>query len=175
MSKRTASEAQTHTKRKRKKNGVSKSCSVLEPVPHTVPMATSSRLMPVFHTNAEDPSSVRRSTVPVLSKPQSQRVLTETDGGDFSTVLPTPVRSKRRRKRGNDSVSRHIMQATDRVRHAQLLSPFDRRRWRCGFYFGQRYWKNLRVTTAFRSTHPHLNVLVVSMNWERTDASTVLL
>lgn len=108
MSKRVASETQAYTKRKRKKNGISKSSSVLELTTYTP--RNSSQFMRVLHTNVEDPSSVRRSAVPRQPKPENKQVPTETYEEDFATSAPVPEQPKRRQE--NDSVSGHMTWAT---------------------------------------------------------------
>ena len=84
---------------------MSVSCSVLEladDAPGTFP------LMPVWHTNVEDPTSVRRSTVPVLPEPQLQDVpMVETGGEEFVATVPvvSSVPKGPKRKQRNDGVS----------------------------------------------------------------------
>lgn len=62
MSKRVSSEGQFHKKRKHKKNGVSTSSLLLDPVDAP---PSKSRLMWVLHMNIEDLHTVRRSTIPI--------------------------------------------------------------------------------------------------------------
>jgi len=63
--------------------------------------------MQILHMNVEDPCTVRRSVVAVLSEPQDSGEGAEAEWEDLPAPAaapnPTPVRPKRRR--GNDSVS----------------------------------------------------------------------
>lgn len=63
--------------------------------------------MRVWHTNAEDPTSTRRSTVPILPKPPSQDVPVETEGEESWVDIPDvdSIPQRPRRKQANDSVS----------------------------------------------------------------------
>lgn len=71
------------------------------------------RLMPVWHTNVEDPTSVRRSTIPVLPEPPLQDVpMVETEGEDFVATVPVvdSVPKRPKRKQG-DGVSSNLTRA----------------------------------------------------------------
>ena len=109
MSKRGHGESQAHTKRKRKRNGVSTQSSILVPV--DTPPPKTSKVMQVLHTNLEDPHTVRRSTVPISRGHQGQESNTKAlgddiGGDDFVAAAPAASRTTRpKRKRRNDSVS----------------------------------------------------------------------
>lgn len=109
MSKRGTGDTGTFKKRKRKRNGVSFSSSVLDPVDTPPPKP---RLMRVWHTNVEDPSMSRRSVVPIPPEPQLEgprleevdpRV--EGEGSEVTESTSIPVLVQPKRKRGNNSVS----------------------------------------------------------------------
>jgi len=104
MSKRDAS-GSTFKTRKRRKNGVSSSSSVLDAF-DTVP--SKPRFMRVWHTNTTDPTTSRQSVVQISSEPHVEEANTESieeTSGTFTPPVNTiPARPKR--KRGNDSVSR---------------------------------------------------------------------
>ena len=137
MSKRASSRNDLFKKRKRKKNGMSASSSVLE-----LPDSPSNepQLMSIWHTNVEDPTSVRRSKVPVSSEPPSQGSPMET--GEEGFVVPAPVVGSvpvpPKRKQKNDSVSFHVIQMTRPSQQISLLTSFNRRRWRHGLCSGRR-------------------------------------
>jgi hypothetical protein len=104
MSKRGPDGTRALKTRKRRKNGISTSSSVLDPV-DTPP--DKPQVMRIWNTNAEDPTTSRQSTVPIPSEPQIKEQNTEAGGGDFEAIAPAsraiPVKSKRRTV--NDSVS----------------------------------------------------------------------
>lgn len=111
MSQRLASKPHIYGKRKRKKNGVSVSRSVLERVSAT---PINLPVMPVWNTNVEDPTSVRRSTVPVLPELLLQDIpVAETEGEEFVTVpVVDSIPRRPKRKQGNNSVSCNATRAT---------------------------------------------------------------
>ena len=104
MSKRGPGGTRVLNTRKRRKNGVSTSSSVLDLVdtPSDIP-----QVMRVWHTNAEDPTTSRQSAVLIPSEPQIKEQNTEAGGGDFEAIAPVsrtvPVKPKRRL--ANNSVS----------------------------------------------------------------------
>jgi hypothetical protein len=102
MLKRGAHEA-TLSKRKRRRNGVSASSSILD-IADTQP--GQSHLMRFWHTNAEDPATSRLSEVPIPSKPQIEEANIENMEENFSYVASAAkkTRARPKRKRGNDSV-----------------------------------------------------------------------
>jgi hypothetical protein len=102
MSKRGTRET-TLSKRKRRKNGLSASSSVLGVV-ETPP--SQPHLMRVWQTNTEDLSTSRLSQVPIPSKPQIEEASTETIGEDVNGIAPAvkKARVRPKRRRGNDSV-----------------------------------------------------------------------
>ena len=92
---------------------MSVSSSVLELADDTP--RTTFPLMPVWHTNVEDPTSVRRSTVPVLPKPQLQDVpMAETAGEDFfaTATVVSSVPQRPKRKQRSNGVSCGVTRAT---------------------------------------------------------------
>ena len=135
MLKRGASSTNTFKKRKRKRNGISTSSSILDPVDTEKP-----QLMSVWHTNAEDLSTSRQSMVqvpfePQIEGPQVEGTYSEVAGEDFEVIAPTrrkvPVQPKR--KRGNDSVSSSSSDPTA----SDIFTPSNRRRWRRGSHIGR--------------------------------------
>ena len=106
MSKRGASET-TYNKRKRKKNGISSSTSLLGR-PVNAPPSKPKKSLRAWHANVEDPCTIRRSVIPIPSGRQDQGAeATEAGIEDFvgaSPVLESGPK-KPKRKRGNDSVS----------------------------------------------------------------------
>ena len=106
MLKRGASET-TFNKRKRKKNGISSSTSLLGRPVNPQP-GKPKKSMRAWHTNVEDPCTIRRSAVPIPCEPQDwEAEVTEAGGEDFVAAVPASesVPKKPKRKRGNDSVS----------------------------------------------------------------------
>lgn len=168
MLKRASSGANGYKKRKRKKNGVSTSSSVLELLDNP---PNKLRFMPVWHTNVEDPTSLRRSAVPIPSEPPIQEAL-ETEQEDFvatvSVVSSAPGLSNREKR--NNSVSCNPMQMTDRFQRISPLTFLNRQGRSHGFRFGQQSWMNSCVTTVFQNTCPRPNVPIVPMSWEFTGA-----
>ena len=125
MSKRGASET-SYNKRKRKKNGISSSTSLLGG-PVDAPPSKPKKSMRAWHTNVEDPYTVRRSAVPIPCGHQDQGVeATEAGGEDLTTTVSvlesTPKKPKR--KRGNDSVSHHWFKICGRLRYQ--FPPVDK-------------------------------------------------
>lgn len=106
MLKRGSSES-NHNKRKRKKNGISSS-TVLLGCPVGTPLSKPKKSLRAWHTNVEDPFTIRRSAVPIPRGFQDQGAeVSEAGGEDFVATVPV-VKSapkKPKRKRGNDSVS----------------------------------------------------------------------
>lgn len=102
MLKRGANEASL-SKRKRRRNGVSASSSVLDTA-DTQPGQP--HLMRFWHTNAEDPATPRLSEVPIPSKPQIEEANIENMEENVSYVASAvkKTRARPKRKRGNDSV-----------------------------------------------------------------------
>ena len=105
-------------KRKRKRDGVSTHSSLLVPV--DAPPSTSKH-MRVFHTNVEDPYSIRKSTVQISSGHQGQGSDAKPEGDDvggddFVATVPAVgrVRARPKRKRRNDTVSRDEYDSTAR-------------------------------------------------------------
>ena len=106
--KRGASSTNQFKKRKRKRNGVSTSTSVLNlaGTPSGKP-----QLMHIWHSNIEDPCTTRQSTVPIPSEPQvEQAQAEEADAGEWedvqdSMLVQSPAPARPKRKQGNDSVS----------------------------------------------------------------------
>ena len=97
MLKRGASSKSTFKRRKRKRNGVSTSCSVLDAF--DTPLEEP-ELMQVWHTNAEDPCTSWQSAVPIPSEPLLKGAGTGEVGEEFGVVAPTqsPVHAKPKRK-----------------------------------------------------------------------------
>lgn len=65
--------------------------------------------MRAWHTNVEDPCTIRRSAIPIPHGRQDQGAeVTEAGGEDFVAAAQVfePAPKKPKRKRGNDSVSR---------------------------------------------------------------------
>lgn len=107
MSKHLASKPHVYGKRKRKKNGVSVSRRALGLV-NTNITPNNFPLMPVRSTNVEDPTSVRRSTVPVLPELLLRNLpVPDTTGEDFAGAVPVvdSIPERPKRKQANTSVS----------------------------------------------------------------------
>ena len=104
MSKRDAS-GSTSRVRKRRKNGITSSSSVLD-VFDTLP--NKPQLMRIQHTNTADPTTSRQSVVQIPSEPPTEEANTESVGeaSDIFVSLASaaPVRPKRK-KGNNNSVS----------------------------------------------------------------------
>lgn len=103
MSKRTASGI-TLKGRKRRRNGISTTASVLDVL--DTPLSEP-QLMQVWHTNTTDPTTSRKSAVPIPLEPQIGGVNAGLVEESFDAIAPevgtVPVRPKR--KYGNNSVS----------------------------------------------------------------------
>ena len=109
MFKRPASTPTTAQMRKRRKNGVTTSRTVLEPV-ETPPALTQG--MRVWHINVKEPRVVRKSVIPL--QPEVAGVQLEDQALDQVEAVTVEAgtgvggkrkRKKRTRKRANDSVS----------------------------------------------------------------------
>lgn len=147
---------------------MSSSSSILSPpeVPHT-----KSRVMPVLHTNVEDPSVVRWSKACIPCEHQKQDASAVT-GGEDSVVISAGSGSapaRRKQTKRNDSVS-HCTRTS-----SQWFSPivFDRQGWINGSYSGRWYYTSFCVMMAFKITRPPLNVSAASTMWESIGVATV--
>ena len=114
MLKHVSSEGQFHKKQKRKKNGVSTSSLLLDPVDA---LPSKLRLMRVLHTNVEDPHMVRQSTIPISRGHRGQGADARAVGQDVEVleediIVTVPMLDsgsvRPKRKQGNDSVSYNL-------------------------------------------------------------------
>jgi len=108
MFKRRASKPSATQTQKRKKNGATSSCAVLEPT--ETPLDPPRLGMRIWQTKAEEPLVVRKSVIPLQPEESAIQLedLTLPQAEDTVPEATTPVGQKKRkrvRKRGNDSVS----------------------------------------------------------------------
>ena len=126
MLKRGPGKSPVRKTRKRKKNGISRSSLVLDLVD---PPTDKPQLMRVWHRNVEDPCTSRQSVVVIPPEPQTGEMSIEGSREEIEATAPAssaaPTRPKRKRRRGNDSVSQRRWFRT--LPMVPILTPLNRR------------------------------------------------